>query len=61
MLFQVLRCDADLIVAAKKATAIGGDYHDHHCGDDNHYDGVDDHHDNHYDGDGDKRTLQEQH
>ena len=57
----MLRCDADLIVAAKKATAIGGDYHDYHGGDDNHYDGVDDHHDNHYDGDGDKRTLQEQH
>ena len=57
----MLRCDADLIVAAKKATAIGGDHPDHHGGDDNHYDGVDDHHDNHYDGDGDKRTLQEQH
>ena len=53
MLFQVLRCDADLIVAAKKATAIGGDYHDYH----DHHGGDHDH----YDGDGDKRTLQEQH
>ena len=60
----MLRCDADLIVAAKKAIAIGGDhpdYHDHYGGDGDHYD----HHggdDDHHDGDGgDKRRLQEQH
>ena len=44
-ILQVLRCDADLIVAAKKATAIGGDhqdYHDHHDDDDDNDDDDDD-------------------
>ena len=48
---QVLRCDADLIVAAKKATAIGGDHEDHH---DHHVDDDDDE-------DNIERTLQGQH